>query len=420
MASTSVGVLPSYIQNTEIYFSNKENCIDSNDETVVIKFPSVDFPRIPLISRKKSSLRQGDTGYGTNRIDVTLQCYVIGDRHSDIVRKYMLLQDAFDRNDLHMWYTVNNGEDKIIDGVRVYIDDYSEPSGWKQYDGTFSINIHYFKISCDYDSFGIKAYFEGFNLEGYDPDNVDSQEARTTYNFDPAPLYSAQIEKVNGEPTASEFSPYGEILKQNRIITLSGLLKADHYEDYVEDGVNKDGLKTKMDDIVEAFSRHGVLHYGDWTYQVYIESPISFETTLPHSFVKYSIRLKCHEDEIYELKCTRDFSRIHHHAKVDERLYCLKTEVEEFHESGQYVDYSMTLKAKTREKARELLKKEWQLFVISGGIEMPGGKERWLNDRTIVVTAKKFYLEPVLPNFEDIETQGEDAENILGDVTCYY
>jgi hypothetical protein len=40
-----------------------------------------------------------------------------------------------------------------------------------------------------------------------------------------------------------------------------------------------------------------------------------------------------------------------------------------------------------------------------------------MNDRTISLTVKKYYEEPVLPNFEDIDTE---EDNILGEVTCHY
>lgn len=416
MTSVNQGKLPLYQSDTQIYFSSKPNCGSNEEDEVLIRFPSVQFPRIPLISRSKSSVKSGDLGYGTTRIDVTLDCFVTGDRHSDIVAQYEILENVFDRNDLYMWYISGNGDHKVINGVRVYISKFNEPSDWKQHKGRYSVGLYYFKNVCDYDSFGISASYDQTSLESYDPDNPNGQEPQVSYAFNPCPLWSSDIEKVNGEPTASEFTPYGEVLKKNRTIILTGMLKADHYENYIVNGVPQDGLKTKIDKLHEAFSRHGVLNYGDWTRQVYIESGPTFETSLPHCFARYSIRLKCHEDEIYELKCTRDFTRTHHFAKVDDRLYCLKTEVDEFHESGQYVDYSMTLKAKTREKARELLRKELGQFVTPGGVEMRGGKERWLNDRTISISLKKFYVEAILPNVEDID----EEDNILGSVRCNY
>lgn len=416
MATTHAGKLPGYIQDTVIYFSSKPNCSIGDAEDILISFPSANFPRIPIITRNKAAVRSGNTGYGTTRINVTLNCFVTGNRHSDIVARYEQLEDVFDRNDLYMWYISGNGDFKIVNGIRVYIDSFSEPSSWKQNRGNFSITLHYFKVTCDYNSFDIIATYGQTNLEGYDPENPMGQIPLVSYKFDPCPLYSSNIQKINGESTASEFTPYGLPLEKNRIITLTGILKAEKYRDYEVDGLPVDGLKTKMDKLEEAFSRHGVLDYGDWTRQVYIESGPVFELSLPHAFVKYTIKLRCHEDEIYELSCVREFTRIHHHAVVDERLYCLKTEVDEFHESGQYVNYSMTLKAKSREKARELLKRELSLFVTAGGTEMPGGKEKWLNDRTIAIQFKKFYLEPILPNVED--TTEEDS--LLGSVESLY
>ncbi len=380
--------------NTYIEFYSI-NCNTSQPD-IALRFPSTAFPRIPLVTRNLKMERTGETGYGMLRCDMELDSFIVGNKHSEIVGKYLILENLVGRNDLFMSYVTNtdsgaSNEHRVVYNKRVYIDGINEPQSWKQHDGDFKISLHYFINVCDLNnSFGIEASFDQFDLEEYNNENGQSTSIHS-YKFDPPPLYSAQVERVNSSHTSSLNSPSGEFLRRNRVITLNGILKAD----------TNFTLSQKMGQLEYAFSIDGVLNYGQWSKPTYVQEGPIFEESLPHSHVKYTIKLVCYENEIQEMQCSRTFSRVHRHLKVEERLYCLKTEVEQFHMSGQYVDYEIRLKAKNRQEARNLLKRELQSFIFSSGAhEVPGGNERWEDDRTIIVNLKKYYKEPILYNVE--------------------
>jgi hypothetical protein len=407
IVTQSTGFLP-YTRNTYIELYTAKDCgKDSNGNTlpvnqqqeIVLRFPSNNFPRIPLISREISIDRQGEVGYGILKCNMTLQSFITGDRHSDIVSKYMDLERLIGMNDLYMSYVTNIGngvanEHRVVYDKRVYIDNISQPQGWKQHMGEFVVSLHYFINRCDLvNSFGIEASFMQFDLENY---NETTSTSYLTYKFDPTPLISFSVKKKGSSYRSSTKTPYGEQIKRSREITLNGILKEDSHSK----------LKDKMDKLEKAFSENGILNYGDWTKKVYVESGPDFTETLPHSHVNYSIKLICDEEDIHTLTVRRTFSRVHRFLKIDDRLYCGKTEEEEFHESGQYVDYEITLGSDSRQKTRRLLSRELLSLIYSGGKEVPGGSESWEDDRTIKVNIKKFHKKAILPN---IESNYEDA-----------
>jgi hypothetical protein len=97
---------------------------------------------------------------------------------------------------------------------------------------------------------------------------------------------------------------------------------------------------------------------------------------------------------------------MHKFTKVRNRLYCKTIKVKQYtgwsgeYISGQYIDYSIRIKGKDRETTRYMLKDELASIIFSGGYEMDGGSEHWLDDNFIEFNTKYFYKTAILPNVD--------------------
>lgn len=404
-----------------LILSTDPNCVanlDTREQFDINELPFIffgvdtDFPLVPLIARKQTIARVGDTGFGSYRTDMTLSGFFEARDHPDAVRKYLRLENILSQSYGYLSYKVSSvdGEHIVAWDQLVYIDDLDEPMEWKQHDGAYTISFHYFTDRCDsginflrcsyipfptsvlkatdYDQLGIMA-------AAYE-DADDEENIHGTYNFRNAPLWTKNIKRQQSHPTYQSLPSGSEVARKSEI-TLVGILQGTGYEN----------VMAKMEALEDAFEHAGILNYGTWSGLFYPDGNVQFSQVMPDFNVQYTIRGESYDTEIYSMKCSRTFTRTHHHPLIRPRKYCFITNVYEFHESGQTVTYSMSLQAKDRKRTRQLLYDEFKNFVTEKDdmVLMDGGTERWTDDNTIELTCSYYYREKILTNLEDMDYQ---------------
>lgn len=365
---------------SEITYSNPvvlEFSYECGDPPVLrtLKFGE-DIKNMPLIGRSNSISRPSDQGFSNSfTTRVTLEGFIEGNDHKDILMQLQLLKDFFHRNDLNFTYKI--GSYIIYDNISIYLDGFEEPVSWKQYNSDYSITFHLFEDKCDQYNLGIRC------------DYVNDQSE--VHIFDPTPLWEANATPSREDAFMPMDTPYGEKRSTQIKTTLNGSLRAN---DRLE-------LKNKMERLASVFKRDGVLTYNGWSNSVRVEDGVKFNQSFPRDYVTYTINLLYYDSDIHSLSIERTFSEIHKHTKVNTRLYCRKTEIEEFHDSPQYVNYSVSLKSKDRTTCRMLLERELSKLIVPGGKRLPGGLETWKDGNEIEYKSQYIYLDPILPNITD-------------------
>lgn len=356
-------------------------------EYTVFEFGTKSFPNVPLILRAASYERDSNVGYGKKRINVTLNGFLEGDNHEEVVRMYKKLSDVFVHNDLRFTYEIIDtfGTYKIIDDQPIYMDSYNEPSAWKQYNGDYEITFHYYEDQCYTTDLGIRVVYTPDETLIANPDS---------YIFNPCPMISKNSNRKR-DWNADNKTRYGKKIGKEVYVTLKGFLSAS----------SNVTLQTKIDRLEQIFSlaTRGSLTYGCFTHEVRIVQEPQFSLTFPRNHVDYEIQLAYGTDEIFEISTEITFSRVHKFPKIRNRLYCAKIEVTEYIPSGQYVDYSLRLKAKDRETTRQRAQDEFNALVYQPGLsyKLEGGTERWLDDNSIEIKDRRFYIDAILINIED-------------------
>ncbi len=94
-----------------------------------------------------------------------------------------------------------------------------------------------------------------------------------------------------------------------------------------------------------------------------------------------------------------DVPRVHWNPVITEEPGCNRRNIELMNRSSQTITYNMFVEASTISACRETLAIESAYMIESGGIELPGGSERWdLDAISVGVTIVKFYDTPVIQN----------------------
>lgn len=328
---------------------------------------------MPLIGRTVGWIRQDDEGPSYRRINVTIQGFFEGLTHADVVAKYQALLAILVANDCVLTY--NDGATNVINAQRVYLEGFTDPPDWKQYDGEYTLTMYYFEAHTHPTAdLGIAATYV-------------TTSPPVTYTFDPPPLWGRSI-IPRQDPNAPLLSPAGAAIGSLATIDLSGFLTATSHA----------ALKTKMDDLQNAFLADGTLNYGSFS-QAVKTGPVVFQQSYPRLNVNYSITLTYAINEIITLDLERDFSRLHSHPAIIERHFCGTRRILFGNSSGQFVRYNGTIQASTIANARSLLATEMALFIIPGGIEIEGGSQREnIRNASINLDLTKFYSVPVLAN----------------------
>jgi hypothetical protein len=412
-----------------LILSTDPNCAANNiarDELDLGAFTHIifgaddDFPLIPIISRKQSIARIGETGFGNYRTDMTLSGFFEATDHPDAVKKYLRLEALLSQS--YAYFTYSAGDHAVASAQLVYFDELDEPLEWKQHDGSYTISFHYYTNRCDsainflhcsYVPLPMEALrdTEYANLETIAADYEEADEEENvhgSYSFRNAPLWTKNIKRQQPAP-AYQFSPSGAEFARKSQITLTGFLQ----------GVSHESVMSEMELLENAFAKAGILNYGTWSGLFYPDGNVQFSQVMPDFYVQYTVAGESYDTEIYELRCSRSFSRTHRHPLIRPRKYCYITNVYEFHESGQTVSYSMSLKAKDRKRARQLLYDEFRAFVTEVDAEdmvlMEGGAEKWSDDNTIELNCTYYYREAILRNIEELDYENPIPEEIYAE-----
>lgn len=358
-------------------------------------FGTIDFPNIPLFSREPSYERDGNIGYGKKKIDCTLSGFIEENDAYLLQLLYARLEEAFEHNDVKFTYKIEQENPAgvwnttiIMDEVSVYVDKVSEPSGWKFFNGEYTINFHYYKDDSYTNDLGIVASFLQDSTCSLSP---------ILYTFDPAPSIGRNIDRKR-DWNSSRKSMYGRDIGNEVMIDIKGFLSAE----------TEAALFTKINDLEDVFSiTSGTLNYGSFTKNVRVVNGPNFATTFPRNHVDYTIRLAYNTEDLYEITTDLKFSRAHKFTKVKNRLYCklrprVKTYTGWSNEPicGQYIDYSVKIKAVNKSTARSMLRDELSAIIFGGGDEMEGGYEHWIDDNTIEFQTKYFYDTVIISNVD--------------------
>lgn len=350
-------------------FTGKCNTDDTTKDILV--FGSTEFPNMPLFSSRVSTSRKD--GIAIKKCDVTLTGFVRGVNHFSIRTLLESIRAMQSHNHLFFWYLVDNIA--IVDNL-VYIDSVSEPTDWKEYNAKYVIQMHYFTCPCEDDVIDrpVTAITPGGEL----------------YTFEPQPTFSITSSNIRQASHGRIETVYGDKIGVKITRAFTGILCS----------TNNRYLTEKMDKLKEVVRDHFVLRYGEWSDWVFVESPPSFELSDFNNHAIYKFTVSHYDSEIEQIKSKITFTRPHNFVKVTPRLYCAKTDIDEFHESGQYITYSLTLKSIDTERTREHLGKEFEMMIVGGGKHMSGGRESWNEDDSMTVTARFYYEKAVLPLVE--------------------
>lgn len=360
-------------------------------------FGTTAFPNVPLFSREPSYERDGNTGYGKKKIDCTLSGFIEENDAYLLQLLYAKLEEVFEHNDVRFTYQIQQespagsgiwNTTTIMNEVPVYIDKVGEPSGWKFYNGEYTINFHYYQNDSYTNDLGIIAHF----LQ--DATCIPSPGAAALYIFDPAPSIGRNTDRKR-DWNSSNKSMYGNTIGKEVMIDIKGFLAAD----------NEPALHAKMSNMEDAFKiTAGTLTYGSFSKYVRVVNGPNFAPGFTRNHVDYTIRLAYNTEDLYEITTNIKFTRSHKFTKVKHRLYCKKIKIKQYvgysgeSLSGQYIDYSIKIKAADRETARSMLKDEFSAMLFGGGYEMEGGGESWPDDNSIDFQVKYFYETAIIEN----------------------
>lgn len=347
--------------------------------SVIMSFSSTtgsfSFPaeEMPLFGRRLEFQRKGDQGYGNRRINCELQGFFDRKSHEEIIQAYQELLNVIKANDAEFVYNVTGIGDVIR--KQVYIDSYADPADWKEYQGDYSINFHYYE-QPDFSTatLGITA--------SYVPDTGGA------YQFVQTPMWSSSLKPTRTSWRSPSTTLGGTQIGGEASIQLTGQLTADSYSQ----------MKQKVDELMAAFSYDGTLHYGTWSSPVRVDD-IQVPQSFPRDFLDYTISLKYDTQDLIEFKSKANYSRVHLQPKIKEYPFCGTRRIRLFNPSAQQVNYYIFIRAKTLALARTHLANEAANLIVPGGIEMPGGTEEHSDDeRTITLSCTKYYDTPILNN----------------------
>lgn len=350
--------------------------------------------RLPLFSRRVDYMRPTDQGVGGRKLLCTLSGFFEGQQHTDIIQAYQQLLKVIKCNDVKFTYKGDAGPfNDMIAEKRVYMDDYAEPTDWKQYQGDYSLAFHYFEEpdATAADLGIIVKYQPKLHAKQQDPSKPDIYVTGgdpAEYVFDPVPYWDCRLTTVREDWHGDKVTAYGRSLSNEMTVTLTGRLHADSH----------DNLKKKIDALHKAFEYDGQLTYGGFINSVKVVD-INIPTTFPRDYVDYQITLKYNTEGVLKFVSKRRIARLHNFPKITELPWCNTVRVQQFQPLGQQVNYYIQIQATTLAVARSYLVNEASMIVVPGGIELDGGThEEDDNNNTITLSFSKYYTEPILQN----------------------
>lgn len=354
------------------------------DNTVTMTLGGVSLgPNFPLFQRTFEVMRPNSQGHSFKRVNLQFDGFFVGDDHKQIIAQYQALAAMLDNNDTTFSYATTSpefGTVTLYDEKRVYVDAYSEPSDWKEYDGTYSFSLYYFEAM------------------GNEKSDLGLTASLGSYTFDPLaiPSFARQTSPIIGDYN-DRVLPIGQTTPAVAVtITLNGfLIVPANSTDPVTDLYN---LMQALESALEASNRIMNFNYGPFSATVRVMD-FSIQETVPRVEANYSITLQYHTFNVWDLQVSYEISRIHWNPVIKEQPKCNSRSIQLMNRSGQRITYNLSIKADTLSNARSQLATEVAARMIPGGYELEGGTESQNeNTNTVSVSISRFYSTPIILN----------------------
>ncbi len=344
------------------------------------------FADLPLISRGVAYMRRHPSvPTDRKKISVVLSGFFTGNTHAEIMDQYEALKAVV--SDSKVAWVYNDGVSEIANGP-VYIESYSEPSSWKQYEGDYRLTFSYYEKQSTPFPFVVS-----FVKTGGSP----------TLTFSPIPVWARVIKPNKMSTTGRTLTPAGENIGSEVTINLQGSIVDTSLSADDPAATSANVILAQQNTFEAALENFGTgvsgtLNYGPFSQTCYVES-FGFAPGSLQDYTDYDIVLKYFTEAVMKLSATVSYDRIHNNPKIEERPYCGDRRITFGNVSGQVVNYSIKLWADSIVNARNLLADEVATLVAGGGIELPGGIELWNYDTaSVAVTIKKFHDAYILAN----------------------
>lgn len=323
---------------------------------------------MPRFGREVEYIRLDPQGPSFRRVLITLTGQWLEHDNPGVMAKYDALCEVLKYNDVNFSY--NDGTVAHYEDRNMYVERYTEPEEWKEYDGTWTVQFYYFEAHDA--SLPINVTYGG-------------------YQFEHVPTWQRKITPTRQNIFTRE-TPGGQTFGSIGEVQLRGILTADQHT----------SLATKIDALEAALENDDTLTYGSFTQQVAMMSH-SITETVPDTQAFFTIDFQYLIGDIVTLSSRVRFTRLHRNPVITEMALCNQRFIEFMNLSGQYIDYAFTLQAATISQCRSMLVTEVSNAVFAGGFEVDGGSEEWNNDNISVnLLIKKFYNNYVSTNIQPI------------------
>jgi hypothetical protein len=320
----------------------------------------------PLYSSAFEFVRFDDQGPAYRKIKVTLSGFCDGADSGIVASLFQALRSQVGKSDTTL--TIIDNGTTVLSNEKVWVSAYNEPEDGEHARnrvGDYSIELYYFS------------------------DAVETSKAIVcsagSYTFPKTPKWGRQL-RENREST------FGRKISSTFIVTLSGFIYADTHDSLM-------GQVETMQAAMRGDSNGNItVNYGAWSQECKFVDCVVDPTVLNH-VAQYTVTFEYYDGSIIKFSREVDIPRIHYNPVISEEPFCDRRLVELMNLSSQTITYTFMLQARTIAAARSLLAVEVFNTVEPGGLEMPGGVEKWnMETATVNLTIVKFYNVPIIAN----------------------
>lgn len=346
--------------------------------TLTLEFSASTGYDPPLVSQSLEVVRRGDQGSSYQKVNVQLSGFFLGNDNSEVQAKILLLLNILQSNEITLYY--HDGARAVIDSQRVWVAAHSDPLEWKQYNGSFSLNLYYFRLPSHTDS---------ALAVSYQPTGL------AAYQFDPPPSIAQAFKKNRKSFREPRLSLSGVDMGESVQLVLEGYLMA----------ATPQLLETKRAAMAAAIYFDGTLNFGSLYSLAVRPIEASIPQVYPQTYLEYAITFGYDNSAITELEITKEYSRVHKNPLIREWAYCpVRPSIIERNESAQVISYTFKASGYDLSVIRSFLANEASVIVEPGGVELPGGIEtRQIRggDPSISVRFAKIHANAVISNLSN-------------------
>lgn len=320
-----------------------------NTSTLTLEFSASTGYDPPLVSQRLEVARRGEQGSSYQKVNVELSGFFLGNDNSEVQAKIALLLAILNSNEITLYY--HDGARPVIDSQKVWIANHADPLEWKQYNGSYSFSVYYFRQPSHADSALAVSY---------------QPTALAAYQFDPPPSITQAFKKNRKSYREPLLSLSGVDMGEAVQLVLEGYLMA----------ATPQLLEAKRAALAAAIYLDGTLNYGG-LYSLNVR-PIeaSIPQVYPQTYLEYSVTFGYDTSAVTELEIVKEYSRVHKQPLIREWAFCpVRPSILERNESAQVISYTFKASGYDLSVVRNFLANEAQIIVEPGGVELPGGSE---------------------------------------------